>query len=91
MEKLKIEYVNIDTIKPYRKNAKLHPQRQIGQIKKSIEKFGFNDPIAVWNNEVVEGHGRILACKELGIKEIPIIRLDYLTDEERKAYILVHN
>ena len=91
MDKLKIEYVNIDSIKPYENNAKQHPQEQIEQIKKSIEEFGNNDPIAVWNNEIVEGHGRYEALKQLGEEKIPIIRLDNLTDEERKAYTLVHN
>lgn len=89
--KLKIEYVDIDSIKPYKNNAKLHPEEQIEQIKKSIEQFGMDDPIGIWKNEIVEGHGRLIACKELGYKEVPIIRLDHLTDEERKAYALVHN
>lgn len=88
---LKIEYVDIDSIKPYENNAKEHPREQIEQIKKSIQEFGNNDPIAVWNNEIVEGHGRYIALQELGEKEIPIIRLDNLTDEQRKAYTLVHN
>lgn len=91
MKKLEIEYVNIDSIKPYENNAKLHPKEQIEQIKKSIELFGMNDPIGIWNDEIVEGHGRLLACQELDIKEVPVIRLDHLTDEERKAYILAHN
>jgi site-specific DNA-methyltransferase (adenine-specific) len=91
MEKLKIEYVDINSIKPYKKNAKLHPQEQIEQIKKSIEKFGMDDPIGIWKDEIVEGHGRLIACKQLGYEEVPIIRLDHLTDEERKAYTLAHN
>lgn len=91
MEKLKIEYVDIDSIKPYKNNAKLHPAEQIEQIKKSIELFGMDDPIGIWKDEIVEGHGRLIACKELGMKEVPIIRLDHLTDEERKAYTLAHN
>lgn len=91
MEKLNIEYVDIGSIKPYEKNAKLHPRKQIEQIKKSIQDFGMNDPIALWKNEIVEGHGRLIACKELGFTEVPIIRLDHMTDEERKAYTLVHN
>ena len=91
MEKLKIEYVKIDSIKPYLNNAKLHPAEQIEQIKKSIEQFGMNDPIGIWKDEIVEGHGRLLALKELNYDEIPIIRLDHLSDEERKAYILAHN
>ena len=88
---LKIEYVDINSIKPYKNNAKLHPQEQIEQIKQSIEMFGMDDPIGIWKDEIVEGHGRLIACKELGYTEVPIIRLDHLTDEERKAYTLVHN
>ena len=91
MKELKIEYVNIDELNSYDKNAKLHPIEQIEQIKKSIEEFGMNDPIGIWNNEIVEGHGRLLACKELGFEQVPIIRLDHLNDEQRKAYTLVHN
>ena len=88
---LKIEYVDINIIKPYENNAKLHPEEQIEQIKKSIKQFGMDDPIGIWKNEIVEGHGRLIACKELGYTEVPIIRLDHLTDEERKAYTLAHN
>ena len=91
MDKLKIEYVDINSIKPYKKNAKQHPKEQIEQIKKSIEQFGMDDPIGIWKDEIVEGHGRLIACKELGYTEVPIIRLDHLTDEERKAYTLAHN
>lgn len=77
---------------PYAKNAKKHDKKQIEQIKKSIEEFGMNDPIAIWNdNEIIEGHGRLIACKDLGIELVPVIRLDHLTDEQRRAYCLVHN
>lgn len=89
---LKIEYVNIDDIKPYENNAKLHPAEQIEQIKKSIQEFGFNDPIAIdENNVIIEGHGRYIACKELDINEVPIIRLEDLDEEHKRAYMLVHN
>ena len=89
---LKIEYVDINELKPYENNAKLHTAQQIEQIKKSITQFGFNDPIAVWHdNEIIEGHGRLIAAKQLQMGEVPIIRLDNLTDEQRRAYILVHN
>lgn len=90
---LKIEYINKSELKPYANNAKIHTPEQIKQIKKSIEEFGMNDPIAVWHdNEIIEGHGRLLALIEMdGIQQVPIIRLDDLTDEQRKAYILAHN
>ena len=91
--KLKVEYIPIEQLKPYEKNAKIHTPEQIEQIKKSIQEFGMNDPIGIWgkDNLIVEGHGRLQACKELGMKEVPVIRLDDLTDEQRRAYTLVHN
>ena len=92
MDKLKIEYVPIDSIKPYSKNAKRHPKKQIEQIKKSIQEFEMNDPIAVdENNVIIEGHGRYEALKQLEYETIPIIRLKHLNEEQKKAYILVHN
>ena len=85
--KLEIEYIPTSELKPYEGNAKVHTSEQVQQIMGSIETFGFNDPIAVWKkNEIIEGHGRLLAAQELGLKEVPIIRLDKLTDEERRAY-----
>ena len=88
---LKVEYIPIEDIKPYENNAKLHPAFQIEQIKKSIQEFGFADPVALWHGEVVEGHGRLLAAQKLGMKVIPCIKLDTLTDEQRRAYGLIHN
>lgn len=90
---MEIIKLNINDITPYEKNAKIHTESQIEQIKKSIQKFGMNDPIAVWGdkNTIVEGHGRLEALKQLGYTEVDCIRLDHLTDEERKAYTLAHN
>ena len=92
MQKLKVEYVSTEELRPYQNNAKIHTDEQIDQIARSIEEFGMNDPIAVWNdNEIIEGHGRLMACQKLGITEVPVIRLDGLTDEQRRAYMNVHN
>lgn len=92
MEKLKIEYLPLERLKPYAKNAKIHTEEQVEQIEKSIKEFGFNDPIAVWGDDtVIEGHGRLMAAQAMGLKEVPVIRLDGLTDEQRRAYTLVHN
>lgn len=90
---LKIEYLNKEDLKPYANNAKLHTAEQIEQIKRSIKEFGMNDPIAVWHdNEIIEGHGRLLAVMEMDeIEQVPIIRLDDLTDEQRRAYMIAHN
>ena len=76
----------------YPNNAKKHDAQQIERMKRSIEQFGFNDPIAIdKNNVIIEGHGRLMASKELGIEKLPCIRLEHLTDEEVKAYRNVHN
>ena len=91
MANLKIEYVKLSEIKPYKGNAKTHPKEQVEQIKKSIQELGFNDPIGIWHNEIVEGHGRYFAAQELGLDTVPVIRLDRLTDEQRRAYTLIHN
>lgn len=85
-----------DALIPYARNAKIHTNEQVDQICKSIEEFGFNDPIAIWHNandemEIVEGHGRVLAASKLGLEVIPTICLDHLTDEQRRAYTHVHN
>ena len=89
---MKIEKLELNKIKMYENNAKKHPQDQIEQIKKSIQEFGNNDPIAIdENNTIIEGHGRYLALKQLGYKTAECIRISNLTDEQKRAYILVHN
>ncbi len=91
--KLKIEYLPVDALEEYDGNAREHGEEDVAAIKRSIEKFGFDDPIGIWSdhNVIVEGHGRLMAAKALGLKEVPCIRLDHMTDEERRAYGLAHN
>ena len=89
---MKIEKIKVDEIIPYADNAKLHPERQIEQIRASILEFGFNDPIAIdENNVVIEGNGRLMAIKDLGFKEVDCIRIEGLTEDQKRAYIIVHN
>ena len=89
---MKIEKVNINLIKPYKNNAKRHTKKQIEKIKKSILDFGFNDPLAIdQNNTLIEGHGRYEALKQLKYEEVECIRLTNLSEEQKKAYILIHN
>lgn len=91
--KLDIEYLKIGDISEYENNARRHEEADVHAIAKSIEEFGFSDPIGIWGkaNTIVEGHGRYLAALELGLQEVPVIRLDHLTDDERRAYALAHN
>ena len=90
---MKIETIRLDDLRPYEKNARKHGAKDLEAIKASIQAFGFNDPVGVWGaqNVIVEGHGRVLAAKALGMTEVPCIRLDELTDEQRRAYALAHN
>lgn len=90
---MEIIKIPLSDLTPDPNNAKDHPDWQIEQIKNSIEQFGNLDPIGVWgdDNLIVEGHGRYEALKELGFYEAECIRLDWLTEEERKAYALAHN
>lgn len=93
---LEIVYLPTDQLVEYANNAKLHPVTQVDEIVASVEEFNFNDPISCWHNEagepeIVEGHGRLMALKRLGITEAPVIFLDHLTDEQRRAYTHVHN
>ena len=96
MPDLTIVMLPTDALVPYAGNAKIHTEEQVEQIAASIEQFGFDDPVGVWhdadgNPVIVEGHGRILAAKRLGIEQVPTISLDHLTDEQRRAYVHVHN
>lgn len=91
--KLEIVYLPVDVLIPYEKNARKHTQTDLATIIESIRVFGFRDPIGIWSekNIIVEGHGRWLAAKELKLDKVPCIRLDDLTDEQRRAYALAHN
>ena len=76
---MEIEKVKISDLLEYKYNAKEHPEWQIEQIVNSIKKFGFNDPIAIdENNTIIEGHGRLYALQELGYDEVDCIRLSHL-------------
>ena len=90
---LKIEYLPIKALKPYEKNTRKHQKKDVDNIAKSIEKYGMCDAIGIWGeqNIIVEGHGRLMACKQLGMTEVPVVRLDHLTDEQRREYAIAHN
>ena len=89
---LKLETINLKDIKEYENNAKKHPDTQIKQIKESIEQLGYNDPIALdEKNEVIEGQGRLEALKQLKKEKIQILRLNNLSESQKKAYRIAHN
>lgn len=95
MPELTIEEVPTEELVPYARNAKIHTGEQIDQICSSIEEFGFNDPVGVWDGpeglQIVEGHGRVMAAGKLGLATVPVVRLNHLSDEQRRAYALAHN
>ena len=91
--KLSVEYLPVGALRPYERNARKHRKEDVQGIVNSIQQFGFDDPIGIWgpDNLIVEGHGRLLAAKQLGMETVPCIRLDHLNDEQRRAYALAHN
>ena len=91
MEKLKIEYVDINSIKPYKKNPRKN-EEAIPYVMESIKQFGFKNPVILdKDNVIVAGHTRIESAKRLGITEIPCIYADDLTDEQIRAFRLADN
>jgi hypothetical protein len=90
--KMIIERIPIKDIKTRPENVKIHTIEQIEKIKASIREFGNNDPVAVdENNELIEGHGRLLALSSLGYTEVEAIRLTHLTEAQKRAYSIIHN
>ena len=88
---LKIEYVDIDSIKPYENNPR-HNEEAIPYVMNSIKEFGFKNPIIIdKNNVIIAGHTRLESAKRLGMKEVPIIHADDLTKEQVKAFRLADN
>ena len=88
----KMVEVTLNKLKPYDKNAKKHGSEQIELLKKSIKEFGFLSPCLIDEDfNIIAGHGRVEACKELGIEEVPCVFVEGLTDEQRRAYIIADN
>ena len=88
----KIELWNVARLIPYEKNAREHSPEQVAQIAASIVEFGFLNPILVDSKDgIVAGHGRLSAAKELALDVVPVVVLDHLTENQKKAYILVDN
>ena len=87
-----IELWLIDKLIPFARNPRTHSNAQIAQIAASIAEFGFNSPILVDSNAgIIAGHGRLLAARKLGLKEVPVIVLDHLTEAQKRAYVIADN
>ena len=88
----KMELVDIDKLIPYVNNARTHSPEQINKLRASLREFGFINPVIVDDKfNIVAGHGRVMAAQAEGIKEIPCVYVDYLTEAQKKAYILADN
>jgi DNA modification methylase len=89
---MQIQNLPIDTLRPYERNARTHSKRQIRQISKSIQRFGFCNPVLIdHQRQIIAGHGRVAAARLLGIDQIPTVELAHLSDLEKRAYVLADN
>jgi ParB-like chromosome segregation protein Spo0J len=89
---LAVERSQLDGLKPHARNARTHSSQQIKAIAESIEAFGFTNPILVDEHGVVlAGHGRLQAARLLGLLEVPTIKIDDLSDAQKRAYVLADN
>ena len=83
---------SVASLKPYARNARTHSKKQIKQIASSIERFGFVNPVLIGDDgEIIAGHGRVEAEKQLGLKTVPTLALSHLSQTERRAYVLADN
>lgn len=89
---LKIVMVGVDRLKPARDNPRVHSKAQVAKLVNSIKEFGFTQPILTVENNVVAGHGRLQAAKQLKMKTVPVIKLDKLNDKDKRiAYMIADN
>lgn len=89
---IELDYWPLGRLTPYEANTKIHTEVDVELIAQSIERFGFNDPIGVDpDGEIIEGHGRLMAARMLGLEEVPVIILPDLTDKQKRLYRIAHN
>jgi DNA modification methylase len=87
-----LEHLPLEALRPAQRNARTHSKNQIKQIVRSIERFGFNNPILISDdNEVVAGNGRLQAAKLMNLTTVPVVRLSHLSAAERRAYLIADN
>lgn len=91
-QETQMEWVELETLIPYAMNSRTHSDAQVAQIAASIKMFGFTNPVLLWKeNVIIAGHGRVMGARKCGMTKVPVIRLEYLSDEERRAYIIADN
>jgi len=84
--------VSVESLIPYVNNSRTHSPDQVNQVAASIKEFGFTNPVLIdADNMIIAGHGRVQAAMKLGLTEVPCLRLDHLTDNQKKAYIIADN
>src|SRR5262249_48021142 len=89
---LRVEQRPVSALKPNPRNARVHTDKQKHQIARSINEFGFNNPVLIdGNDQIIAGHGRVEAAKLLGIDTIPTIRLEHLSEAQLRAYVIADN
>ena len=89
---MQIEQLKVGDLIPYVNNSRTHSDEQVTQVASSIKEFGFTNPILIdGEGGIIAGHGRLMAAKKLGLNKVPCIRLDYLTETQRKAYVIADN
>lgn len=87
-----LETIQIDALIPYARNSRTHSDAQVAQIAASIKEFGFTNPVLIdAGGGIIAGHGRVLAARKLGLSEVPCIRLEHLTDAQKRAYVIADN
>src|SRR5919112_4752574 len=92
MQHMAIAPMRVGNLRPYAQNARTHSKKQIKQIARSIERFGFTNPVLISDdNEIMAGHGRVEAAKLIGIDSVPTLRLSHLNATQRRAYIIADN
>ena len=89
---MQVEKISIETLIPYANNARTHSDAQVAQIAASIREFGFNNPVLIDEQSgIIAGHGRVLAARKLELDSVPCIRLNHLSETQRRAYIIADN
>ncbi len=89
---VQLETIAIDRLIPYARNSRTHSEEQVAQVAASIREFGFTNPVLIdGEGGIIAGHGRVMAARKLGMADVPCIRLDHLTDAQKRAYIIADN